>query len=72
MMPIIALAWIYVVFMMSITETSLVAGIMTFLIYCVLPLTIFLFLFDTPRRRRDAIRKARSDSGESAEQNKSN
>jgi len=52
MANIIALAWIYVVFMMAITERSLIAGIMTFLMYCVLPLAIFLYLFNTPQRRK--------------------
>ncbi|RJG04260.1 hypothetical protein [Noviherbaspirillum sedimenti] len=52
MLLIVAIAWIYVVLMMSITEHSVVAGIMTFLLYCVLPLTIILYLMATPQRRR--------------------
>jgi bacteriorhodopsin len=51
-MYIVAIAWIYVVLMMSITEHSIVAGIMTFLMYGVLPLTIILYLMRTPHRRR--------------------
>lgn len=41
---IIAIAWIYVVLLMSATEPSIVAGIMTFIFYCVLPLSLFLYL----------------------------
>lgn len=51
-MYIVAIAWIYVVLMMSITESSIVAGIMTFLMYGVLPLTIILYLMRTPHRKR--------------------
>lgn len=51
-MLIVAIAWIYVVLMMSLTEHSVVAGIMTFLLYCVLPLTIILYLMGTPQRKR--------------------
>lgn len=49
---IIAIAWVYVVFLMSITESSLTAGIMTFLFYCVLPLSLFLYLLRTPQRKK--------------------
>jgi hypothetical protein len=38
MLLIVAVAWIYVVGLMALTETSVVAGIVTFLFYCVLPL----------------------------------
>jgi len=52
-MYIIAIAWIYVVFMMSITEESVVAAVMTFLLYGVLPLAIILYLMGTPKRNRE-------------------
>jgi hypothetical protein len=52
-MYIIVIAWIYVVFMMAITETSVVAGIMTFLLYGVLPVAILVYLMDSGRRRRN-------------------
>ncbi|HWU97649.1 MAG TPA: hypothetical protein VN114_03975 [Oxalicibacterium sp.] len=51
-MYIIVIAWIYVVFMMAITETSVVAGIMTFLLYGLLPVAILVYLMDSGRRRR--------------------
>jgi hypothetical protein len=54
-MYIVAIAWIYVVLMMSITEASVVAGVMTFLLYGVLPLTIILYLMGTPQRKRDRM-----------------
>jgi hypothetical protein len=55
-MWIVAIAWIYVVGLMALTEPSLVAGIMTFLGYCVLPLSILYYLTGSKRRR---ARKAR-------------
>ena len=56
-MYIVAIAWIYVVLMMSITEYSVTAGIMTFLLYCVFPLTIVLYLMRAPQRKRERLEK---------------
>ncbi len=52
MLHIVALGWIYVVLLMSLTENSVIAGIMTFLLYGVLPLVVILYLMGTPQRRR--------------------
>ena len=54
-MYIVAIAWGYVVLMMSITETSLIAGLLTFLWYGAAPLALFLWLFGTPQRRRSRM-----------------
>lgn len=51
-MLIVAVAWIYVVGLMAITEPSVVAGVMTFLFYCVVPLSILLYLTGGARRKR--------------------
>lgn len=51
-MYIIAIAWIYVVFMMAITEATIVAGIMTFLLYGVLPVSIIVYIMGTGSRKR--------------------
>jgi len=55
-MHIVALAWIYVVFMMSITERSAIAGIMTFVFYGVLPLAIILYLSGARQRKRNRMK----------------
>ncbi|NEX59808.1 hypothetical protein [Noviherbaspirillum galbum] len=55
-MYIVAIAWMYVVLMMSITEHSVVAGIATFLLYGVLPLVIILYLMGTPQRKRNRVK----------------
>ncbi len=52
-MYIVAIGWMYVVLMMSIAEASVVAGIMTFVIYGVMPLSIILYLMGTGKRKRD-------------------
>lgn len=67
-MWIVAIAWIYVVGLMALTEHSALAGIMTFFGYCVLPLSLLFYITGTKRRRarREAAqRKAGpADGGE--------
>lgn len=55
-MYIVAIAWIYVVLMMSVTETSVVAGVMTFLLYGALPVGILYYLAGSGRRKRQRQR----------------
>lgn len=52
-MHIVAIGWLYVVLMMAITARSAIAGIMTFLLYGVVPLAIILYLTGSKRRRRN-------------------
>ena len=67
-MYIVAIAWIYVILMMSITEDSIVAGLVTFVFYGILPLTLILYIMGTPQRKRRrvaseaAARQARAGS----------
>jgi hypothetical protein len=51
-MLIVAIAWIYVVGLMALTESSVVAGIMTFFFYCVLPLAILIYITGSMGRGR--------------------
>lgn len=57
---IVALAWVYVVLMMSFAEQSAVAGVMTFLFYAVVPWIIILYVMGSPKRRR--LRKAKENN----------
>jgi len=62
-MWIVAVAWIYVIALVAVNETSVVAGVMTFVGYCVVPLSILLYLTGGKGRRRrrdDAAARARS------------
>jgi len=66
-MWIVAVAWIYVVGLMALTETSIVAGVMTFLGYCVVPLSILYYLTGSKRRAaRRAAREAQQKPPESS------
>jgi len=67
-MYIVAIGWMYVILMMAITEESVVAGVMTFLLYGMLPLTVILYLGGTSRRkRRRAIAAAEVEAKAEAE-----
>ena len=68
-MWIVAVAWIYVVGLMAITEPNVVAGIMTFFGYCVLPLSILYYLSGSKRRRlrnEEAARRRASRNADEA------
>jgi membrane protein implicated in regulation of membrane protease activity len=57
-MYIIAIAWLYVTVLMALTEPNVTAGILTFTLYGLMPLSLLLWLFGTPMRRR----RLRSDA----------
>jgi len=59
-MWIVAVGWIYVVALMAATEPTVVAGIMTFFGYCVLPLSIVFYLAGSKRRRARGETAARA------------
>ena len=70
-MHIAAVCWSYVVLMMSITEDSVIAGIMTFFLYGVLPVSIILYITGTGgrRRRREQERQRALQERQQAEAN---
>ncbi|CAD15332.1 hypothetical protein HI806_08960 [Ralstonia solanacearum] len=68
-MYIVAIAWLYVVLMMSLTEQSWIAGIGTFILYGVAPLSLFLWLAGTPARKRRRKEQERQAAGQSAHGN---
>lgn len=58
-MYIIAIGWLWVVLMMAVLEDNLVAAILSFTFYGLLPCALLLWLLGTPmRRRRQAERRA--------------
>lgn len=69
-MLIVAIAWIYVVGLMALTEPTVVAGIVTFLFYCVLPLSTLIYIAGTGKRkaRRRAAELAAHEAREAAAQ----
>ena len=66
-MWVVAIGWSYVVILMAATETSFVAGVMTFLVYCMIPLSILFYL--TGAKRRHARRVAARAAADAGEQN---
>lgn len=65
-MYLIVIAWLYVVLMMAVAEAfssqgSLLGAAITFLLYGVLPLSIVIYILNTPQR------KARRRAEEAAE-----
>jgi hypothetical protein len=55
-MYIIAIGWTFVTLLMALTETSFVAGVLTFFFYGLAPLALFVWLFGTPQRLRNKQR----------------
>jgi membrane protein implicated in regulation of membrane protease activity len=51
-MYIVVIAWMYVILMVSLFQSSLFRGLVTFVGAGVLPLALILYIFGTPQRRR--------------------
>lgn len=69
-MYLVAIAWMYVVVMMSVAEATSAGGtvlgaVLTFVLYGVLPLSIVLYLMGTPARRQSRRRAAARNATES-------
>ena len=63
-MHIIAIGWLWVAFMMAITQKSILAGLSTFVFYGLLPCALLLYFLTAPvRRRRMARREAQRLEG---------
>lgn len=54
-MYIVAIGWAYVVFMMAFTASSLGKALATAFFLGVLPLALFIYVFDRPRQRSMAV-----------------
>lgn len=63
-MYIVAIAWLFVVLILSISQNSILAGVLTLLFWGVIPLCLLLWIVGTPARR---LRKAREDAAQASE-----
>lgn len=68
-MYLVAIAWMYVVLMMSLAEATaphgtLLGALVTFVLYGLLPLAIVLYLIATPLRRRNRRAQAQPEEPE--------
>ena len=66
-MYIVAIAWIYVALMMSVAEATntngtVLGGIVTFILYGILPTSIIVYIMDAPRRERVRLAREREAS----------
>ncbi len=73
-MYLIAIAWIYVVLLMSIAEATnttgtLLGALITFLLYGLLPLSVVLYIMRTPARKRAIKAKEKLEAEESQKTN---
>jgi hypothetical protein len=60
-MYIVAIAWLYVTLLVSITQPTVFRGIVTFVGVGLLPLLVLLYLLGAPQRRRNRERAAQSE-----------
>jgi uncharacterized membrane protein len=66
-MYIVAIAWIYVALMMGVAEATntngtVLGGIVTFILYGILPTSIIIYIMDAPRRKRVRLARERKAS----------
>jgi hypothetical protein len=54
-MYIIAIGWLYVTTLMALSESSIVAGVLTFFFYGLFPVGLLLWLLGTPARRQRRV-----------------
>jgi mannose/fructose/N-acetylgalactosamine-specific phosphotransferase system component IID len=76
-MYIVPIAWLYVALMMSVAEAtntngSVLGGILTFILYGILPTSIIVYIMRTPHRKRTrlALEKAQKEAEELQTDNK--
>ena len=60
-MYIIVITWLYVTILMAATEASLVGAILTFLVYGLGPLALFVYLFRRRRKPSVSVRELADD-----------
>jgi len=73
-MYIVAIAWIYVALMMSVAEATntngtVLGGIVTFILYGILPTSIIIYIMDSPRRKKVRLAQEREASEMATSQN---
>jgi mannose/fructose/N-acetylgalactosamine-specific phosphotransferase system component IID len=76
-MYIVPIAWLYVALMMSVAEAtntngSVLGGILTFILYGILPTSIIVYVMGAPQRKkaRLALEKAQSEAAQLQTDNK--
>lgn len=60
-MYIVAIAWIFTATLLAISQASLIAGILSFCFWGILPLLLILWLIGTPARLRNKAKKTKQE-----------
>lgn len=60
-MYVVAIAWIYVIALVALTQPTFVRGLATFVFAGLAPLALWLWLVGTPQRRRNRARARQRD-----------
>jgi mannose/fructose/N-acetylgalactosamine-specific phosphotransferase system component IID len=73
-MYIVPIAWLYVALMMSVAEAtntngSVLGGIVTFILYGILPTGIIVYIMGTPQRKRARLALEQAEKAARQEQN---
>ena len=73
-MYIFPIAWLYVALMMSVAEAtntngSVLGGIMTFILYGILPTVIIVYIMGTPQRKKARLALEQAEMADKQEQN---
>jgi mannose/fructose/N-acetylgalactosamine-specific phosphotransferase system component IID len=68
-MYIVAIAWIYVALMMGVAEATntngtVLGGIVTFILYGILPTSIIIYIMGAPRRKKARLASEQSEAKE--------
>ena len=67
-MYIVAIGWAYVILMMALTAGSVAKGLAILVFLGVIPLALFVYAFDRPRKRRSvAVPDQRADQHDAAD-----
>ena len=76
-MYIVPIAWLYVALMMSVAEAtntngSVLGGILTFILYGILPTSIIVYVMGAPQRKKAslALEKAQNEAAQLQTDNK--
>jgi len=67
-MYIVAIAWLYVLLLISIMQPTVFRGIVTFIAAGLVPLGLLLYLMGSPRRRRDLAARGQAPQAPEAPQ----
>jgi mannose/fructose/N-acetylgalactosamine-specific phosphotransferase system component IID len=73
-MYIVPIAWLYVALMMSVAEAtntngSVLGGIVTFILYGILPTAIIVYIMGTPQRKKARLALEQAEMAAKQEQN---